>query len=70
MGPVTVLSSDAHVFAPPDRWTKRIDGADEIVVEQGQVLACARRSAASIGACSAEGISSNVVAGRVRRLDA
>lgn len=52
MGPVIVLSSDAHVFAPPDRWTKRIDaafrdraprmvcvdGADEIVVEQGQGL--------------------------------
>ena len=52
MGPVTVLSSDAHVFEPPDLWTKRIDvafrdraprmvrvdGADEIVVEQGQVL--------------------------------
>jgi hypothetical protein len=52
MGPVTVLSSDSHVFEPPDLWTKRIDaafrdraprmvrvdGADEIVVEQGQVL--------------------------------
>jgi hypothetical protein len=52
MGPVTVLSSDAHVFEPPDLWTTRIDaafrdraprmvrvdGADEIVVEQGQVL--------------------------------
>jgi hypothetical protein len=25
MGPVIVLSSDAHVFAPPDRWTTRID---------------------------------------------
>ena len=51
MGPVTVLSSDAHVFEPPDLWTTRIDagvpgpralmvrvdGADEIVVEQGQV---------------------------------
>ena len=49
MGPVTVLSSDAHVFEPPDLWTKRIDaafrdraprmgrvdGADAIVVEQG-----------------------------------
>jgi hypothetical protein len=49
MGPLTVLSSDAHVFEPPDLWTKRIDaafrdraprmvrveGADEIVVEQG-----------------------------------
>ena len=52
MGPVTVLSSDAHVFEPPDLWTKRIDaafrdraprmvrvdGADEIVVAQGQGL--------------------------------
>jgi hypothetical protein len=52
MGPVTVLSSDSHVFEPPDLWTKRIDaafrdraprmervdGADEIVVAQGQVL--------------------------------
>ena len=52
MGPVTVLSSDAHVFEPPDLWTtridaafrdrtprmERVDGADEIVVEQGQVL--------------------------------
>ena len=52
MGPVTVLSSDSHVFRPPDLWTKRIDaafrdraprmervdGADEIVVAQGQVL--------------------------------
>src|SRR4029434_11116501 len=52
MGPVTVLSSDAHVFEPPDLWTTRIDaafrdrasrmgrvdGADAIVVEQGQVL--------------------------------
>ena len=52
MGSVTVLSSDAHVCEPPDLWTKRIDaafrdraprmervdGADEIVVEQGQVL--------------------------------
>jgi len=52
MGPVTVLSSDTHVFAPPDLWTTRIDaafrdraprmgrvdGADESVVEQGQGL--------------------------------
>ncbi len=52
MGPLTVLSSDAHVCEPPDLWTTRIDaafrdraprmgrvdGADEIVVEQGQVL--------------------------------
>ena len=27
MGPVTVLSSDAHVFERPDLWTKRIDAA-------------------------------------------
>jgi hypothetical protein len=27
MGPVTVLSSDAHVFEPPDLWTTRIDAA-------------------------------------------
>src|SRR5438874_10616995 len=47
-----ILSSDSHVFEPPDLWTTRIDaafrdraprmvrvdGADEIVVEQGQVL--------------------------------
>ena len=52
MGPVTVLSSDADVFEPPDLWTTRIDasfrdraprmarvdGADAVVVEQGQVL--------------------------------
>jgi hypothetical protein len=52
MGSVTVLSSDAHVCEPPDLWTTRIDaafqdraprmgrvdGADAIVVEQGQVL--------------------------------
>ena len=52
MGSVTVLSSDAHVFEPPDLWTTRFDaafrdraprmgrvhGADAIVVAQGQVL--------------------------------
>ena len=52
MGPVTVLSSDAHVFEPPDLGTTRIDaafrdraprmgrvdGADSIVVAQGQGL--------------------------------
>jgi predicted TIM-barrel fold metal-dependent hydrolase len=52
MDPVLVLSSDSHIFEPPDLWTRRIDaafrdraprmvrvdGADEIVVEQGQVL--------------------------------
>jgi predicted TIM-barrel fold metal-dependent hydrolase len=47
-----ILSSDSHVFEPPDLWTtridagfrdraprmERIDGADEIVVEKDQVL--------------------------------
>src|SRR3984893_1661870 len=47
-----VLSSDSHVFEPPDLWStridaafrdrapriQRIDGADEIVVEADQVL--------------------------------
>jgi predicted TIM-barrel fold metal-dependent hydrolase len=47
-----ILSSDSHVFEPPDLWTTRIDaafrdraprmvridGADEIVVERDQVL--------------------------------
>ena len=47
-----VLSSDSHVFEPPDLWTTRIDaafrdraprilrmdGADQIVVEADQVL--------------------------------
>jgi predicted TIM-barrel fold metal-dependent hydrolase len=47
-----ILSSDSHVFEPPDLWTRRIDaafrdraprieridGADEIVVEKDQVL--------------------------------
>ncbi len=47
-----ILSSDSHVFEPPDLWTTRIDrefrdraprivridGADEIVIEQDQVL--------------------------------
>src|SRR5438045_8280365 len=47
-----VLSSDSHVFEPPDLWqtrinrafrdraprTERIDGADQIVVEAAQIL--------------------------------
>jgi predicted TIM-barrel fold metal-dependent hydrolase len=53
MLPDLVLSSDSHVFEPPDLWATRIDrafrdraprivridGADEIVVETGQILA-------------------------------
>ena len=52
MAPGLILSSDSHVFEPPDLWTtridapfrdrapriERIDGADEIVVEKDQVL--------------------------------
>jgi predicted TIM-barrel fold metal-dependent hydrolase len=52
MGPHLILSSDSHVFEPPDLWTsridapfraraprmQRIDGADQIVVEADQVL--------------------------------
>jgi predicted TIM-barrel fold metal-dependent hydrolase len=52
MAPALILSSDSHVFEPPDLWTgridapfrdraprmQRIDGADEIVVEGDQVL--------------------------------
>jgi predicted TIM-barrel fold metal-dependent hydrolase len=52
MVPVLILSSDSHVFEPPDLWQtridapfrsraprmERIDGADEIVVEADQVL--------------------------------
>src|SRR5262247_1647827 len=52
MGPAVILSSDSHVFEPPDLWAKRIDkafrdrapriqridGADQIVVETDQVL--------------------------------
>src|SRR5205085_10304971 len=47
-----ILSSDSHVFEPPDLWATRIDaafrdraprivridGADEIVIEKDQVL--------------------------------
>src|SRR4051812_30290998 len=50
--PPVVLSSDSHVFEPPDLWQnridapfrdrapriQRIDGADQIVVEAGQIL--------------------------------
>ena len=52
MAPAVILSSDSHVFEPPDLWTtridpafrnrapriQRIDGADQIVVEADQVL--------------------------------
>jgi predicted TIM-barrel fold metal-dependent hydrolase len=52
MVPALILSSDSHVFEPPDLWTTRIDrafrhraprmerigGADQLVVEEGQVL--------------------------------
>jgi predicted TIM-barrel fold metal-dependent hydrolase len=52
MGPTLILSSDSHVFEPPDLWTtridrafrdrapriERIDGSDEIVVEKDQLL--------------------------------
>src|SRR6266849_4257388 len=52
MTPALILSSDSHVFEPPDLWTtridrafrdrapriERVDGADEIVVEADQVL--------------------------------
>src|SRR5438034_9345121 len=52
MAPALILSSDSHVFEPPDLWStridaafrdrapriQRIDGADDIVVEADQVL--------------------------------
>jgi len=52
MGPAVILSSDSHVFEPPDLWAKRIDrafrdrapriqrigGADQIVIETDQIL--------------------------------
>ena len=52
MMPALILSSDSHVFEPPDLWStridaafrdrapriQRIDGADDIVVEADQVL--------------------------------
>jgi uncharacterized protein len=53
MIPVPILSSDSHVFEPPDLWTTRIDaafrdraprmqrinGVDQLVVEEDQVIA-------------------------------
>src|SRR3989442_3291190 len=52
MAPTVILSSDSHVFEPPDLWStridtafrarapriQRIDGADQIVIEADQVL--------------------------------
>ena len=52
MPPALILSSDSHVFEPPDLWTTRIDkpfrdraprmvridGADQLVIEADQVL--------------------------------
>src|SRR5256712_3295162 len=52
MVPAVILSSDSHVFEPPDLWStridtafrarapriQRIDGADQIVIEADQVL--------------------------------
>ena len=52
MAPALILSSDSHVFEPPDLWTtridtafrnrapriQRIDGADQIVIEADQIL--------------------------------
>ena len=52
MPPALILSSDSHVFEPPDLWTTRIDrafrargprlvridGADQLVVEEDQIL--------------------------------
>src|SRR5882672_12385461 len=52
MLPTLILSSDSHVFEPPDLWQtrierpfrdraprmQRIDGADEIVIERDQIL--------------------------------
>src|SRR5919197_1218057 len=53
MAPALILSSDSHVFEPPDLWTTRIDamfrdraprmqrlnGVDQLVVEEQQVIA-------------------------------
>ena len=53
MPPTLILSSDSHVFEPPDLWTtridvafrdraprmQRIDGVDQLVVEEHQVIA-------------------------------
>src|SRR5262245_63695837 len=52
MLPALILSSDSHVFEPPDLWTsridkafrhraprmQRIDGADQIIIEKDQFL--------------------------------
>jgi hypothetical protein len=52
MTPALILSSDSHVFEPPDLWTtridkafrdraprmQRIDGADQLVVEDHQIV--------------------------------
>ena len=52
MAPAVILSSDSHVFEPPDLWMQRIDrtfrdrapriqridGADQIVIEADQIL--------------------------------
>src|SRR2546427_1818747 len=52
MAPAVILSSDSHVFEPPDLWStridtafrarapriQRIDGADQIVIEADQIL--------------------------------
>jgi predicted TIM-barrel fold metal-dependent hydrolase len=52
MAPAVILSSDSHVFEPPDLWTTRIDaafrdraprmqrigGGDQIVIEADQIL--------------------------------
>ena len=52
MTPALILSSDSHVFEPPDLWTtridtafreraprmQRIDGADQLVVEEHQIV--------------------------------
>jgi len=52
MTPALILSSDSHVFEPPDLWTtridkafrdraprvQRIDGVDQLVVEDHQIV--------------------------------
>ena len=57
--PPVILSSDSHVFEPPDLWQtridasfrdrapriQRIDGADQIVVEADQILSNTRSDA-------------------------
>ena len=58
-----VLSSDSHVFEPPDLWQtridapfrdrapriERIDGADQIVVEADRILSSGRGSRETLG---------------------